>query len=269
MNDLQKCQFDIFKKTIEILDQNNLKYYLIGGSLLGAVRHKGFIPWDDDIDIGMPRDDYEKFAKIANEILPKELFYQDKKTDKEYPYNFAKIRKNGTLFVQKPVERFNMNQGVYIDVFPLDGSKDSLKKQASYAKKCIRINYISIAKALIDSETTQSFQRKVIVFILNVLNKFIGQKNIDKMLYKTMTKYSFYNSKYIGNLIGVGKEREVFSKLDYFSNEKKYSLVEFEGLMVKGPINPDAVLKHNYGDYMKFPPEEKRVSHHQIVEMKL
>ena len=268
MNDLQKCQLEIFKQTIKVLDENNLQYYMIGGTLLGAVRHGGFIPWDDDIDIGMPRADYEKFAKIANQILPEDLFYQDKLTDKEYPYNFAKIRKNDTLFKQKHLARFNIHHGVFIDIFPLDGCANDEKTQKRHAKKCIFINYISIVDSLVDSETTQNFTKKLEIFVLKCLRKLIGKKRVDSILYKNMTKFDYNSANYIGNMLGVAREREIMPKEYYFDNSNKYKLLQFEDTKCKCPVNPEACLTKQYGDFMQLPPEEKRVSHHQIVESK-
>ena len=120
MNELQKCQLEILKEFIRICKDNNLQYYLVGGTCLGAVRHKGFIPWDDDIDVAMPRDDYDKFITLQDQ-MKKPYFIQTYKSDKNYIYNFAKVRDSSTTFVENFFACSQMNHGVWIDVFPLDG----------------------------------------------------------------------------------------------------------------------------------------------------
>ena len=106
--------FDSFCK------ENELRYYLLGGCVIGALRHGGFIPWDDDIDIIMPRRDYDRFCKLAPKRLSDEYFLQTYFTDKNYPNPFAKIRLRGTEFVESITERSKMKGGIYIDVFPFD-----------------------------------------------------------------------------------------------------------------------------------------------------
>ena len=107
---------------------NNIKYTLFGGTMLGAIRHSGFIPWDDDIDIAMLRPDYEKFLKVANENLSGEYFLQNYMTDPNNVLQFTKIRKNNTIFREKNVKDFDMHHGFYLDIFPLDKTNpDSIK----------------------------------------------------------------------------------------------------------------------------------------------
>ena len=116
---LKEIELAIFRAFIDVCDKLNLKYYLLAGTLLGAVRHQGFIPWDDDIDVGMPREDYEIFVEKGQALLPKEYFIQTFKTDPDYAANFAKIRNCGTTFLETSVRNCNINHGVFIDVFPL------------------------------------------------------------------------------------------------------------------------------------------------------
>lgn len=266
MNDLQKCQLDILINTVEALDKLGLKYCLIGGTLLGAVRHKGFIPWDDDIDIGMPREDYDKFAIIAKDHLSKGLFYQDKDSDVNYPYNFAKIRKDNTLFIQKPLKGIDMHHGVYIDIFPLDYSSNNRKKQARHIKKVILLNFISISKTLSKSEKNQSFAKKLEVLILRIM-QLLGGKMVLKMLNKNMRAYT--NTEYMGNLIGLKRTKELM-QIDIFTDENgDYGEIDFEGVKFKAPIKVDEYLTQIYGDYMQLPPENQRVSHHQTDKIKL
>lgn len=117
----QKVMLEILQEIHKICVENNLTYWLEAGTLLGAVRHKGFIPWDDDSDVSMPRADYEKFLKIAQEKLPEDMFLQTQDTDKEYPLSWAKIRKNGTLLVETgETGNEKYHHGIFVDIFPYD-----------------------------------------------------------------------------------------------------------------------------------------------------
>ena len=117
---LKAIELDILKAFIDVCKKNSLNYYLLGGSCLGAVRHHGIIPWDDDIDVGLLRADYNKFMEVGQKYLPEHYFLQNYRTDPEYYVNFAKIRDSRTTFIESSLKNLHINHGVYIDVFPLD-----------------------------------------------------------------------------------------------------------------------------------------------------
>ena len=121
MTELQKIEFDILKECIKIIEKHNLQYFLVCGSALGAVKYQGFIPWDDDIDLALPREDYNRFLEYAVKELPEHLFLQNYKTDKYFPLFGSKVRNKNTTYIECPHQKIKMNQGVFIDVFPLDG----------------------------------------------------------------------------------------------------------------------------------------------------
>ena len=114
MNDLQKKQLDILKAFIKVCEKHNLRYFLVGGTALGAIRHKGFIPWDDDIDVGMPREDYDKFVLLQDEYKGTPYFIQTYKTDPCYIYNFGKLRDSSTTFIESQYKNHRINHGVWI-----------------------------------------------------------------------------------------------------------------------------------------------------------
>ena len=118
LQEIHKDLLELLKAFKNVCDKEGIWYTLAFGTVLGAVRHKGFIPWDDDIDIGMTRDNYEKFIKIANTKLSEEFFLQTMETEEETPFYFAKVRKNKTKFIEKYVKDINMNHGIFIDIFP-------------------------------------------------------------------------------------------------------------------------------------------------------
>ena len=141
LDKLHSVQIEILDEIVGICDKHNLTYFLIGGTLLGAVRHKGFIPWDDDLDIAMPREDYEKFLKIAKTELDKKYYLHDISIDKNYWQPFIKIRKNNTLFDEKMIDNIETHKGIFVDVFPFDNLKRDgilLKIKWSILKNLLR-----------------------------------------------------------------------------------------------------------------------------------
>ena len=129
MTNLQKIEFGILKEFIRICEILNLKYYIVCGSALGAVKYGGFIPWDDDIDVALPREDYEVFLCEAPKYLPEHLFLQTYKTDPKIPVIYAKLRNSNTTYIENSCKSIDMNHGIYIDIFPLDGYPVALKEQ--------------------------------------------------------------------------------------------------------------------------------------------
>lgn len=120
MNELQKIEFDMLKEVVRVCSELKLTYYLVCGSALGAIKYRGFIPWDDDMDIALPRRDYEIFIKEAQALLPENLFLQNYHTEPSFPQIFSKLRNSETTYIEKSVSKLPVNHGVYIDIFPLD-----------------------------------------------------------------------------------------------------------------------------------------------------
>ena len=148
MNELQKVEFDLLRYFIEICEKLNLNYFLVCGSALGAARHEGFIPWDDDMDVGMYREDYNKFMKLAPALLPEGIFLQNYKTDPKYPHVFAKLRNSNTTYIEKSAKDLDINHGIYIDIFPLDGYPEnrSEQKKLAFLKKWYKLQLASAFK---------------------------------------------------------------------------------------------------------------------------
>lgn len=254
MNELQQKEFEILKCFIQICEKLNLTYYLVCGSALGAVKYKGFIPWDDDVDVALPREDYEIFCEKAGEFLPNGLFLQTYKTDKAYPSIFAKIRNSNTAYFEKTIAKLPINHGVYIDVFPLDGYPEDKKLQKNLE---IKKEYY---KLLISSvfESDCSFKVKV----LRKIFRFFGvHKRTAKILAKYEKMISAYpteNSELIcnhGNWQG---------KLEYAPKEH-YGMgasASFEGLQVRIPEKYDEYLAQKYGDWRADIPADEQVGHH-------
>lgn len=248
LEELRSIQLDLLQKTAEFCDKNGLRYFLCGGTLIGAIRHKGYIPWDDDIDIAMPRPDYDRFVKIFNRS---ENYYQvvSLETNPEYAYAFAKVYDNRTEL--KELHYNGIPFGVYIDIFPADGVKDAAQ-----------IRKIMLLHKILNAKKANYSRRKLLNKIINTLAKLIllpfSAQQIARWMDNEARKYAFGSvpcAGLIANPLGVGEkvEKSVFESDIY---------KEFEGRKYPVPIGYDTWLWSIYGDYMQLPPEEHRVSHH-------
>ena len=260
LRELQLVELGILKEFIRVCKELNLRYYIVGGTLLGAVRHKGFIPWDDDIDVAMPRKDYEKFINNAQNIMNKDYFVQNFKTDKEVIFNYTKIRNSNTTFIETTSKDRNINHGVYIDVFPYDNCPNN-----KIVYKIIRMmDYIYQYKANENYYYKEGYQNvlsskgKLLYNISNILYKEKSLEYIQNKREKLHSKYKNRNYDKVVSYNGMYGNKEIIPK-EYLGNgiEK-----EFEGIKVNIPEKYDLYLKHFYGDYMKLPPEDKRQPHH-------
>ena len=260
---LQKIEFETLRLFINICNKYELRYFMLGGSCLGAVRHSGFIPWDDDIDVGMPRKDYNKFLDIAQSEFPENIFLQTMNTDIGYSMCFAKLRNSDTTFIESSVKNFNINHGVYIDVFPLDGITDDKRKLKKYLFKRRILQRAKGKYYLHTKEKSNSFKSRVGDIICRVL--FPKLRNILKAEEKLMLKYDYDECNLVFNYCGAWGEKEISPK-EWFGTGKD---AEFEDLTVTIPQNSDAYLTKLYGDYMSLPPVEKRGGHHycEVIDL--
>ena len=268
MNELQKCQLEILKEFIRVCKKHNLQYYLVGGSCLGAVRHQGFIPWDDDIDVAMPRKDYDKFITLQNEFS-KPYFIQTYKTDKNYIYNYAKVRNNDTTYIENFFASTQMNHGVWIDVFPIDGMSYEEKPAASFAKKVkstwhqVWLMYLPSLKRKLRFKTLwKDIPLNIVAYLFFFLN--VGHYR-NKMVDRKVTKIDYDKAVLVGNLFGTNAKKEAMPKEIF----EEGSVATFEGIEVLLPKDYHRYLTLLFNDYMKLPPVDKQVGHHHDKGMSL
>lgn len=253
----------VWNKQLEMLDildkvckKYNITYFADSGTLIGAIRHKGYIPWDDDIDIVMKRADYNKFLTIASKEFKFPFLVQTVYSDNGYFRTHAQIRNSNTTAILKCEEKYNykFNQGIFIDIFPLDEIPDNnikLKIQLFRLKVLKFIMYFGYQKFDADMSNILKFIIKytyIIPIICKLIVKVFGFKNIFKKYEKIASKYNGKRNNRISYIAySLGKEKHIWKK-EWFSKTKR---VKFENQMIDIPIGYDERLKKEYGDYMK------------------
>ena len=262
LRDAQMLMVDILKEVHNICERHGLKYFLDAGTLLGAARHKGFIPWDDDMDIGMIREDYEKFIEIAKNELPEHLFLQTFETDDKYDiYQVpCKIRYNGTILIEKGIaENEDMHNGVYIDVFPYDSLPK--KKFVYKIQRTLSYNILKSFVRIREKPKKLSMKNRITFTFYSIVRAMFPYK-IRKKFFDFLVSWNDVNSPYMGYGLDTIWSEYVYKKTDYYELKK----LEFEGNYFYAPKNYDAILTQLYGDYMTLPKEEDRQWHAKVIK---
>lgn len=251
---IQKTGFEMFKSFIEVCNKLGLKYYILGGTMLGAVRHNGFIPWDDDIDVGMPRTDYNVFMQRAQLHLPNYYFLQNFESDIEYPLCCAKIRDSRTAYIETAFNDRKINHGVFMDIFPLDYYPDSKIRQVIFDKKMSI--YDKKIRDSLNMHQSKSLKSRLLSIFVNILLPDVHTACVKKNRLMSSVK----KSNTVANICGAWGKRE-YVPAEWFGNGV---MLKFESICVSAPIEYDKWLTKVYGDYMSLPPEEKRKAHHAV-----
>lgn len=256
LNEIKRIELSILLQVDKICREQGFRYWLCGGTLLGAVRHKGFIPWDDDIDIFMPRQDYNKFIEYCNNSeISFNLFSHE--TNSYYHNLYAKVCAANTLVKENNYKL--PDTGVWVDIFPIDGLGNSFDEARKVVKSAeFKRNLLKAAlwrKYFIGK--TKSVKYVVGRFLLFFVGKFVNRKKLIERIEKIYVKNDFDKMKYCGAVCGAYGEREIIDRKIFDEDVE----IEFEGHLFKAPIGWNEYLSSIYGDYMQLPPEEKRVRH--------
>lgn len=253
MNRLQAKEHELLRNFIQICERLGLSYYLVCGSALGAVKYGGFIPWDDDIDVGLPREDYEVFIAKAQPMLPKHIFLQNYHTDRHYPQIYSKLRDSNTTYIETSASKLDIHHGIYIDIFPLDGYPKSKCAQMRLELRKSVYHRLMAAAYLPDR-----WWKSALYLPLRLLG-------FHRRTAKTAAKYERLVSQYstADSLIwcnhGNGRGRREYAERSQYGDGKE---AVFEGLTVKIPEQINAYLTQKYGDWRAELPECQKVGHH-------
>lgn len=258
LESLKQIQLSILLDVHSFCINNGINYFLAHGTLIGAVRHKGFIPWDDDIDIAMPRQDYDRFVATFNGAY-EYLNVLSFDTTEGYYFPMAKVYDNRTILKEYFVNAYP-DMGINIDIFPIDGLPNDPKEADKYLTRLIRWGKMREIKQ-VKLSSSRSFARNVILLVLRFLllpfsNNFFLRK-IDNIV----RSIPFGTTKYAGSIAYF----TIMFKPVSISAFQSTIDAPFEGHMFKIPRGYDEWLRNIFGDYMQLPPEEKRVTHHRFT----
>lgn len=260
VEELKKIELNILKDVASYCEKNNIRYYLAYGTLIGAIRHKGFIPWDDDIDIVMPRPDYEKFI---SEFPQKDKYCNLKLVtpyDENSIYTFSKIIDINTVKIESGVRYTEEYLGIDIDVFPMDGQPNEEKQYKKYYQKKMRL-YFTYSLLRTQNNVYSGYKKVLHSFFCFLINKVLklDKTKILKKIEKINMPYKYDSSIYVGATSSDVNSIKNRHKKNLFD---EYIYADFEDCQFRIPKGYDEVLSDMFGDYMQLPPENERVTHH-------
>lgn len=252
VDDLKRIEVEILTHIDRVLKKNNIPFWLDGGTLLGAVRHKGIIPWDDDIDIIVRRKDFKKVLEVLREEGERYRVLS-RYDDPEYYYLFAKVVDSHTSLTE--LEEIPINGlGVWVDIFPLDNLPTNDRERAKFQKRVALYRNIAGHSLRYIKGDMLTIKDKVFCYLSNLYGWKRAYRRIDAICQKT----SNTSTKYVADIIAATNERLEVPAAAFAETIE----LEFENNMYPAPVGYDCYLKNLYGDYMKLPPVEKRMSHH-------
>lgn len=259
---VQPVLLEILEEIDRVCRENHIRYTLYRGTLLGAIRHGGFIPWDDDLDVAMLREDYEKFRKIAPQKLGEKFCFQDWHTDRLYALPFGKVRRRNTVYLEAKSRRLEEN-GLYVDVYPLDYAPEEPREQSRLARTLLHLYRLKLMKSGYTpwKEGTQTLWKKRLGYLAYQAGAlFVSQEQL-------IEKYDAL----VASVPRSGRlyEQSALPHVFYFDSDWHAQTAEFSfcGKSFPGPQAADQVLTTLYGDYMVLPPEDRRENRHQIQEL--
>lgn len=259
---IQTAQLELAKEVDRICKKHKIKYILSFGTLLGAVRHSGFIPWDDDLDIGMLRSEYDRFAAVVSSELNKKYFFQTTTTDDRYGLPYAKLRINGTEFVEQDSCNVPCHNGIFIDIFPFDNVPSNKFQQLQHKMKLYLLMRIVLARK---KYTVNGKYKYVKRFIYKVASIISSIRRIEYWVCRLDEEARRFNNRESNSVIVSG---DVYG---YKVIPKKWleetKQLQFEDTMLNCPKDYDSYLTFYYGDYMTPPPEELRYNRHKVIKV--
>ena len=256
---LQAIELELLLEFDRIFRKHNIRYTLTGGTLLGAVRHKGFIPWDDDADVSMLREEYERFRSVCTKELGEDFYFQDMRNTEGYRWGYGKLRKKGTLFLREHQEHMPYDQGVFIDIFPRDGVPDNFLCRIIHKFKCF-----CVRKILWSEVGKVAAKNKGMRIWFKLLSGVVGSdfKKIYESLIRQSNKKTTQLVRNLTFPVPNGKDGYLRK---WYENSVE---LEFEGHLFMVNKCYKEWLEQEFGNYMELPPVEKRKVH-PVVKIEL
>ena len=265
MDEFKRCLLNMLAWFHEYCVSNELRYYLVEGTMLGAARHQGYIPWDDDIDVGMPRSDYEQLKKkIEGSIQENRYLLESEDSDNsDYFYMYSKLYDIRTTQVED--RKVKVVRGVGIDIFPIDGIGET-EEEAFHNFKRIGLLLDVLTSRVVSVRNGRKWYKNVAVKVFQALPSFlINEKKIMKSISELCKQRSFDESKYVGGLVTTYRTKEIMPR-SYYGEPKLY---KFENIEVYGVSDYEHYLTQLYGDWRQLPPKEKRQTAHLQLDVDL
>lgn len=260
LRQLQLIQLEMLIEVDRVCKKCGIKYNIIAGTLLGAIRHGGYIPWDDDADVALLRPEYEKFREACKTQLDKSRFYfQDNRNTKGYRWGYGKLRRKNTLFLREYQEHMPYEQGVFIDVFPLDNAPDNyiLRSMQNFECFCVR----KILWSKVGKIAERNFWKRQVYKLLDK----IPEQEVFRHYYRMMRHANKQKTRMVRILMFPTPNNEYGYYRNWYENSVD---TMFEGVVFQGIKDYDSYLSFKFGDYMKLPPiKERKV--HPVVEIRL
>lgn len=257
MTNLQICELSLLSSFLKVCEKLKLRYYLVCGSALGAVKYGGFIPWDDDVDVALPREDYEKFLQLAPALLPPHLFLQNYRSDPGFPQIFSKLRDSRTTCIETSTLGLPIHQGISLDIFPLDGYPQG--KWDQWRLELEKKWYQHLLGA--SFAPPRGFLRRAEHRIKRLLGIHRRTAEIAGKYDALLRRYSPAASRF-WCCHGSWQGRREYAPREQY---REGAYMQFESLTVRVPQNFDAYLTQKYGDYRRDPPVGQQVSHHKYA----
>lgn len=266
LSELQLMMLDMMKWFHAFCQKNNIKYYVVGGTMLGAARHQGFIPWDDDIDVGIPRKDYERLIKEKNELFKNEQRYSlesFKDNNSDFEYMYAKVYDTHTTLVENC--KRHTKRGIFIDVFPLDGIGSGREEAISNYTPILRKINILMTRTCEVRKGRSVFKNAAIILSQVIPSFILNNNNLIQVINDMCSARDFDSYEYVGNLLGNWGKKEIMPR-KFFG---KPTLYKFEDTQVYGPEDYDGYLSNVYNNWRQLPPVEKQKSQHDFLMIDL
>lgn len=268
LSKLQEAEFEIFKVFIKICEEQKFQWFICGGSFLGAVRHRGFIPWDDDIDVAMPRPDFERFLQVAPALLPKDLYLSTYKLGQEHHTLVAMIINKHKDFTLNNSAK-QVKTGAWMDILVIDGAPGPGLKRKIFGIRYLyyrMMNQFAHFNEVVNLNKHRPWYESALIKFAQITNieRHLDGIKIGDKFHKFLKSNPYETSDEVATFMGAAKMHEILPKEVY----GKGTDYEFEGITVKGPDKYDEYLSHFYGDYMTPPPMDQRNRHNVQAEEK-